>query len=43
MALTPEQREQDEKYRRMLAPEGGMPKDVKMEMRVSGHEKVKVP
>lgn len=39
--LSPEQREQDERYRRMLAPTGGMPKDVKMEMRVSGHEKVK--
>ena len=43
MALTSEQLERDERYRRMLAPTGGMPKDVKMEMRVSGHEKVDAP
>ena len=43
MTLTPEQREADERYRRMLAPEGGMPKDVKIEMRVSAHQKVEAP
>ena len=43
LALSAEQREADEKYRRMLAPDGGMPKDVKMEMRVSGHQKVEAP
>lgn len=41
MALSPEQRERDEQLRKTLAPEGGMPKDVKLEMRVSGHQKVK--
>lgn len=41
VVLSPAQRERDEHFRRMLAPTGGMPKDVKMEMRVSGHEKVK--
>ena len=40
MVLSAGQRDQDERYRRMLAPAGGMPKDVKLEMRVSGHEKV---
>jgi hypothetical protein len=43
MMISSEQRERDEQYRRMLAPTGGMPKDVKMEMRVSGHEKVDAP
>jgi hypothetical protein len=43
LALSREQRERDEQYPRMLAPTGGMPKDVKMEMRVSGHEEVDSP
>ncbi len=43
LMLTAEQRERDEQYRRLLAPSGGMPKDVKMEMRVSAHEKVDAP
>ena len=38
--LSPAQRERDERYRRSLAPEGGMPKDVRLEMRVSGHSRV---
>ncbi len=38
--LSPEQRERDEQYRKLLAPNGGMPKDVKMEMRVIAQQKV---
>lgn len=40
LALSPEQREHDERYRKSLAPEGGMPKGVRLEMRVSGHSRV---
>ena len=40
LALSHAQREADEAYRRMLAPATGMPKDVKMEIRASGHQKV---
>ncbi len=43
LALPAAQREADEAYRRRLAPAAGMPKDVKMEMRVSGHQKVQAP
>lgn len=39
VALSPEQRERDEQNRR-LTPTGGMPKDVRLEMRVSAHERV---
>jgi hypothetical protein len=38
--LSAEQRERDEQYRKSLAPQGGMPKDIKMEMRVSAHRLV---
>ncbi len=40
MALPTEQRERDERLRKALAPAGGMPKDVKMEMRVIGQQTV---
>ncbi len=40
LALPAGQRERDERYRRSLAPEGGMPKDIRLEMRVSGHSRV---
>ena len=40
MVLSQEQRERDEQYRKLLAPQGGMPKDMKMEMRVSAQQKV---
>jgi hypothetical protein len=43
LALSPGQRERDEQTRRTLVPAGGMPKDVKMELRVSSHEKVDAP
>ena len=40
VALSPEQRERDEQMRKTLGPAGGMPKDVKLEMRVSGQQTV---
>lgn len=40
LALSAEQRERDERYKRSLAPEGGMPKDVRLEMRVSGQSRI---
>ncbi|QYE33427.1 hypothetical protein KZX46_01160 (plasmid) [Polymorphobacter sp. PAMC 29334] len=40
LALSTSQRERDEEYRRSLAPKGGMPKDVRFEMRVSGHARI---
>ena len=36
MMLSPQQREHDDKAMALLAPKGGMPKDVRLEMRVSG-------
>ena len=38
VALSPDQRERDEQIRKTLAPATGMPKDVKLEMRVSGQQ-----
>lgn len=35
MVLSPEQRERDENRMALLAPKGGMPKDIRLEMRVS--------
>ena len=36
--LTPEQRERDEKLLKLLEPAGGLPQDVKLEMRVMGQQ-----
>ena len=41
VVLSPDQREHDEQLRKTLAPTGGMPKDVKLELRVSGQQKVR--
>ena len=38
--LSPEQREHDEQLRKTLEAAGGMPKEVKLELRVSGQQKV---
>ncbi len=40
MTLTTKQRERDESYLKLLQPEGGMPSDVKLEMRTSAVGKV---
>ena len=39
VALTPEQNRRDEDYLKSLTPRGGMPKDIRLEMRIFGFEK----
>lgn len=37
IVLSDEQKRRDEQYEKSLAPKGGMPKDVRLEMRVTSH------
>ena len=39
VVLSEEQKRRDEKYQKSLAPRGGMPKDVRLEMRVIGYSR----
>ena len=40
MVLSQAQKEDDERYGKSLEPAGGLPKDMRLEVRVSGVQKV---